>query len=86
MYKPSKELIYCAKVFLSTGEKMKMHSALRHGEFYGYLGCGAQRYIYATKTENEEIKKCVAKCFVCKDCYTAIAKEILSQTNKIKVV
>lgn len=87
MYKPTKELVDSAKKFLSTGSRSIIHKMLYYDEFDKYDGCGAQRYVEATKTENKEIKECIKKCGHCKDCYTAIAKDILSKYHpKIKVV
>lgn len=85
MYKPTKELLYVAKSILKDGYYSRLRNTIY--STYGGIGCGIVKYIRASETKDKQVLHCWKKCDKCRDCYMAVAKDILSKYHpKIKVV
>lgn len=85
MYKPTEELLYVAKSILKDGYYSKLRITIN--KTYGGIGCGTEQYIRASETKDKQVIHCREKCDKCRDCYMAVAKDILSKYHpKIKVV
>lgn len=85
MYKPTEELLYVAKSILKDGDYSRLRNTIY--STYGGTGCGTKQYIRASGTKDKQVIHYWKKCDKCRDCYMAVAKDILSKCHpKIKVV